>query len=69
MDLKGHYRSVYSDENLSKLNELENIFFGKSAWTWIMLIIYPLAIFYRIHSISTFYHVYQEHKRLPIRKA
>ena len=65
IDLEGHYRSLYSSVNLNKLNELQNEFFGKSTWTWIMLVIYPLAIFFRIHSVSTLYRVYQEHKKLP----
>ena len=65
IDLEGHYKSLYSSVNLHRLNELQNDFFGKSTWTWIMLVVYPLAIFYRIHSVSTFIRVYQLHKSSP----
>ncbi|XP_062512533.1 proton channel OTOP1-like [Corticium candelabrum] len=66
IDLEGHYRSLYSPASLKKLNELENNLFGQEKWTWIMLIFYPLAIFFRIHSVSTLYHLFKLHKHLLI---
>ncbi|XP_062512334.1 uncharacterized protein LOC134188154 [Corticium candelabrum] len=66
IDLEGHYRSLYSESSLKKLNQLENNLFGQTTWTWIMLVFYPLAIFFRIHSVSTLYHVFKHHKYLPM---
>ena len=65
IDLEGHYQSVYSQLTLERLNKLQADFFGPSTWTWIMLVIYPLAIFFRIHSVSTLYRVWKIHKELP----
>ncbi|XP_062514420.1 proton channel OtopLc-like [Corticium candelabrum] len=65
IDLEGHDNSVYSNYTLLRLNILEDNFFGKSTWTWVMLVLYPLAIFFRIHSVSTLYRVYKLHKYVP----
>ena len=65
IDLEGHYRSVYSRSTLERLNKLQDHFFGRSTWTWIMLVIYPLAIFFRIHLVSTLYQVWKTHKKIP----
>jgi hypothetical protein len=62
IDLEGHYRSVYSTSTLETLNKLQDDFFGRTTWTWIMLVVYPLAIFFRIHSVSTLYQVWKMHR-------
>ncbi|XP_065830966.1 proton channel OtopLc-like [Oscarella lobularis] len=58
-------RSVYSHLVYRRLIELEQTFLGDQAWAVITVILYPLRIFLRIHSVATFYHVFKKHNRIP----
>ena len=63
--VEGHVKGVYAHTTLTRINALENQYIGKTYWDYTFLVIYPLRIFFRIHSAALFFRAYNLHKRVP----
>ena len=63
--VEGHVKGVYAQNTLLRINALEDQNLGKTYWDYTFLVIYPLRIFFRIHSAALFFRAYNLHKRVP----
>ncbi|XP_065830967.1 proton channel OTOP2-like [Oscarella lobularis] len=64
--VEGHVKGIYAHETRRRINALEDKYLGKSYWDYTFLIIYPLRIFFRIHSAALFFRAFNAHKRVPV---
>lgn len=58
--------SVYSHDVTAADTRIESAYYGETVWIWVKLLLFPLIVFFRIHSLFTLFRVFDIHSHITM---